>query len=282
LLHYLDQLSPTAGYQNPQAALFRRRPDLQYLPLTCENTSTALPYIDIVNEVLEYYVANGLKIDNYEGHSTDSTISSEELLASPQFVNDATYATLQNAFFSPPLPFNRPLELLRLHLQKLGVALPDLMIALRANDAFDRSSAVYGWLDILIEQLGLSREEYRLFTDRSLGLYGIYGYPVEQSDPNPNSTVLTILQSISLQEFSRRVGVSYDDLFSIIKTQFINPNANLISRLERLNASFATLQGLNDPFNAPLSRMRSLQGLTHGNTTSEQRPTTWTPWSAGF
>ena len=112
LLHYLDQPAPTYPFQNPQAVLFQRRPDLQYLPLTCENTNTALPYIDIVNETLEYCVANyqGQNTDNvvtllaelmanYQGHDTGDIVTSAELMASPQFVNDAAYMTLQHAFF---------------------------------------------------------------------------------------------------------------------------------------------------------------------------------------
>ena len=51
---------------------------------------------------------------------------------------------------------------------------------------------------------------------------------------------------MSLQDFSRRLGVSYDDLSAIIQTQFINPNAALIPRLELLNSSFATLKELHD------------------------------------
>ena len=249
LLHYLDQLSPTQGYQNPQKVLFGRRPDIQYLPLTCENTNTALPYIDIVNETLEYFVVNNHSLAGYEGHDTGDGVASDELMASPQYVNDAAYTTLQKAYFPPPLPFNRPLEVLRLHLQKLGVALRDVMVALRKSDAIDSDSPTdYGWRDILMEQLGISRDEYRLFTDSSLGLHSLYGYPIKLNDPDPNNTVLTgFLQPITLQEFSRRTSVSYDDVFSIIKTQFVNPNSILISRIERLNASFATLQSLNDP-----------------------------------
>ena len=37
----------------PYAALTQRRPDLPHLPLTCENTLTPLPYIDLVNEVTD-------------------------------------------------------------------------------------------------------------------------------------------------------------------------------------------------------------------------------------
>jgi Salmonella virulence plasmid 28.1kDa A protein len=49
---------PDYNYLKPYDALIQRRPDLPYLPLTCENTNTALPYIDLVNEILEYFVAN--------------------------------------------------------------------------------------------------------------------------------------------------------------------------------------------------------------------------------
>jgi hypothetical protein len=37
--------------------LFRRRPDLGFLELDCENASTMLPYVDVVNEVLERVIA---------------------------------------------------------------------------------------------------------------------------------------------------------------------------------------------------------------------------------
>jgi hypothetical protein len=250
LLNYLDQPAPTTGSRNPQDVLFERRPDLQYLPLTCENTNTALPYIDIVNETLEYYVANSLSLANYQGHDTGSDVTSAELLASPQYVNDLAYATLQGAFFPPPLPFNRPLELLRLHMQNLGVALSDAMIALRASDELvDPSTPTsYGWSDILIEQLGISRDEYRLVMDTTLQLGDLYGIPkpAALTTAQWNAQVLSTLQAMSLQDFSRRVGVSYVDLSTILLTQFINPYAVLIPRLQKLNAPFSILQTSHD------------------------------------
>jgi hypothetical protein len=33
-----------------------RRPDLAYLKLTCANSNTPLPYVDLINEILERYV----------------------------------------------------------------------------------------------------------------------------------------------------------------------------------------------------------------------------------
>ena len=58
LLDWIDNTSPASGYQNPQTALLSRRPDIGTLPLTCDNTNIALPYIDLVNETLEYFVGN--------------------------------------------------------------------------------------------------------------------------------------------------------------------------------------------------------------------------------
>ncbi len=79
-------------------------------------------------------MVNNLQIAGYQGHDTGDAISSAELIASPQYVNDAAYGILQDAFFPPPLPFSLPLTLLRSHLGSLGVTLPGAMTALRAND----------------------------------------------------------------------------------------------------------------------------------------------------
>ena len=276
LLNYTDQPAPAGGLSNPQDVLLSRRPDLQYLPLTCANTNTALPYIDLVNETLEYFVANGLSLAGYQGHDTGDAITSAELLASPQYVDDAAYAILQDVFFPPPLPFDRPLALLRLHMNTLGVALPDAMAALRANDELVNrdSPASYGWSDILIEQLGISRDEYRLFTDPSLQLSDLWGIPASESP-------LTTLQTMSLGDFSRRLGVSYDDLTSIIKTQFVNPNAALIPRLTRLNAPFSTLKTLYDTAGTQTSIAASfIQSLPAGLDATEYGGTSPTDYAA--
>jgi Neuraminidase-like domain/Salmonella virulence plasmid 28.1kDa A protein len=248
LMNFIDRPTAAEGFRNPQEVLFERRPDLQYLALTCENTNTALPYIDIVNETLEFYVANGLSLAAYQGHDTDDFTTSPELLANPQYVNDVAYDALRSIVFPDPLPFNRPLELLRAQLQSMGVYLVDAMIALRSSDALNNTSTPtsYGWSDILIEQLGLSREEFRIFTDSSLDVGDLYGLP--------NATaVQTLQQKTSLQAFSRRVAVSYDDLVAILQTQFINPNAVLLPKLQRLNASFSVVKTLHDTLNTPQS-----------------------------
>ena len=210
------------------------RPDLQYLALTCENTNVKLPYIDLVNETLEYCACHGFSLDDYQGHDTDGSVSSDELMANPQFVEDNAYSSLKLEKFPLQLPFHRPLEFLRLHFQKLGVKLQDVIPALTPSGLISPS-----WWNILIEEIGFSRQEFAyILTDSSVELQILYGYARNQSEDD------VILHYSSIQNFSRGLGISYDDLNAILETRFINPNAVLIPRLRRLGVPFKTLHAL--------------------------------------
>ena len=52
-----DQASPSGAPPNVKDYLFLRRPDLGEIELTCENSNTVLPYVDLVLEILEDAVA---------------------------------------------------------------------------------------------------------------------------------------------------------------------------------------------------------------------------------
>jgi hypothetical protein len=251
LLYFMDrdptQQEAEAGMQNPQAVLLERRPDIQHLPLSCENTNTALPYIDVVNETLEYFIANNvqqLSIKDYTGHDTNG-VASEDLLASPQFVIDSAYTILRDERFPLPLPFHQPLENLRRLFEKFEVPLALAMERLRKTDALERGANPYGWRDILMEELGLSREEYEILTDSiAVPLWRMYGFPNGTVDED----VTAGLANAKL--LARRVGISYEDLVSLLQTRFINPNSDLIPKLERLGVPFALLAELKTNNNA--------------------------------
>ena len=238
------------GFTNPQAVLLERRPDIQHLPLTCENTNTPQPYIDLVNETLEYYIANGLSLAGYAGHNTDGSVKPEELLASPQFVSEAVYSALAGENFPPPLPFHQSLENLRRHLRRFEAPLPEIMEALRKDDSLERASAAeYGWRDIWMETLGLSRAEHRLLTERwltggatdvMLTVKRLYGFDASATDAD----VRAVLDNAKL--FCRRVEITYEQLVEILRTGFVNPHSHLIPRLEQLGVPFATLKALKD------------------------------------
>lgn len=261
LLLFADHPAPPPGKENPQAVLLERRPDLAHLPLTCENTNTALPYIDVVNETLEYFIANDvqqLSLKAYLGHDTDSA-TSEDLLASPQFAMDAAYTILHDAHFPAPLPFHRPLESLRRHVDKFDVPLSLAMERLRKNDVLDVNRATvppppladYGWRDILMEHLGLSRPEHDLLTVSNAApdvLAGLFGFPAGTSDADiiDGNPAADIAMLSNARQFSRRTGISYEELVDILGTRFINPHAGLIPKVERLRVPFAALKALKD------------------------------------
>ncbi len=59
LLMFLNKRNSAIPGQTVKDILFKRRPDLGYLELNCDNALTTLPYIDVVCEVLEDVVAAG-------------------------------------------------------------------------------------------------------------------------------------------------------------------------------------------------------------------------------
>ncbi len=59
LLMFLKDREAADPTQSVKDMLFRRRPDLGFLELNCDNALTTLPYIDVVCEVLEDVVAAG-------------------------------------------------------------------------------------------------------------------------------------------------------------------------------------------------------------------------------
>jgi hypothetical protein len=108
--------------------LKRRRPDLWTLKLSCQNTNTEIPYLQVVNEVLEAYLAQELSTD----------------LA-------GVYETLRTSDWSCRQPFNLTLEETRLFLSHFDLSLAEIYKTLKEPKA-----AQYR------EQLLLSTEELQI------------------------------------------------------------------------------------------------------------------------
>ncbi len=105
-------------------ALFDRRPDIGHLLLNCPNSETPLPYIDLVNELLEDAVSPpGVPVWK------QTTRSAAELRAAPEHVNAAAYTVLAGASYPHTLPYDAPLDELRTDLQQSGVGLWQLRAA---------------------------------------------------------------------------------------------------------------------------------------------------------
>jgi hypothetical protein len=221
---------PEYNYKNPYDALVERRPDLPNLQLTCENTNIALPYIDIVNEILEYYVANkNLLPDAYETEAS----ATAELLAEPQNILPLAYDELKKAHYPIGLPFDLWLETSRQFFNYFETPLWQALETFGATDELFTAPALptqFNRSTIWAEYLGISQSEYKLFTNanNSSNWYELYGFTSEAEG-------FTALKSA--KTLSRKLGISYKELTEIVQTQFINPKLDRLVILYKLGIS---------------------------------------------
>jgi hypothetical protein len=197
LLQYLrnNNLDPDPKYPNtgkpgiadtPVEKLFRRRPDLGCLELTCENTFTVLPYIDLVNEVMESFVVHLDAYHNDTNTPRQATLdafnvdneTSSELLAQPQRINYQAYCILKHAVYPFTLPYHQPIDAIRILLNYLGTSRYELLdtyrtahetcvkIALTPDEQKELETLHQTVLDRAVnaEFLGLTQEEYIILT----------------------------------------------------------------------------------------------------------------------
>ena len=166
LLQFLSRAPKNAKGRSPLDVLLDRRPDLEFILLTCENTNTPLPAIDLANEVLESMVALG-KMDASAAHDTGS-VTAEELAANPQYTIAKARDLLRDAVHPIHLPFDLRLATARAYLQALGTSRQELMRALR-RDALLPASVVGTEEAIAAEALGLSSLDFELVTGMQFG-----------------------------------------------------------------------------------------------------------------
>ncbi|MBL6447077.1 hypothetical protein JMN32_12215 [Fulvivirga sp. 29W222] len=170
----------------PLEKLFERRPDLGCLQLTCKNTNTILPYIDLVNEVLEnYLVYHYPKPFNVTENETSS-----ELLAQPQHTEYEAYCILHKAVYPFTLPYHQPIDVARVYLDYLETSRHELIDTFRSprkekdapvaeeentpeetpdfteaeKEELDKLHTAYIDRAVDAEFLGLTQEEYVILT----------------------------------------------------------------------------------------------------------------------
>ena len=218
---------PPYNFLKPYDALIARRPDIPYLPLTCENTHVALPYIDLVNEILEYYVQNK-KLDEKAVHDTGEATSAE-LLAEPHNLIPEAYDTLKEAKFPLSLPFDLWLETVRRFCDYFEKPLWQVLDVFRPNESLFPPDGAYTRAAIFAEYLGMPTVEYDLYTSET-DLAKLYGY--EGATP---AAMIGDLQSA--KTLSRHLGVSYQEIADLIQTEFVNPNLSTLVMLHKLGVA---------------------------------------------
>lgn len=200
-----------------------RRPDLPHLELTCENVHKALPYIDLVNEILEWAVVH----EKWAGYSTNNTggATQEQLLAEPQYREAEAYRRLKDAKYPLSLPYDHTRETLRQFLKQMDVAFHGVMEVFRPTDRLLTAAQVaYSRADILAERLGISPPEYEKLTkvvtkDDWFELYGYREAPsLSPGVGNSQGTEIWLAKVLC-----SRLGITYRELGELLDTWFVNP-----------------------------------------------------------
>ncbi len=187
-----------------------RRPDIKHLLLNCKNTDTLVPYIDIVNEVLERAIAGTLKNDaSYYENETENYQTdweTDEIDANPEHIINSVYDTLNGAVSPINLPFNYAYEQTKGYLAQLNLNFYDII------DKFTEQSNLTS--EYAANYLGFSKEERRLITSINGSNY------TEEIVPR----ITDSSAYVDIPEFLKISKIEYNELIELLKSEFINKN----------------------------------------------------------
>jgi hypothetical protein len=236
--------------------LKRRRPDLLNIDLTCKNSNTPLPYVDLVNEILErkildyHNVPPTLTLLSYQTNGTAAELAAypeHTIKAGPQatavYQTDPAYKLVYDtiltvAFYPNTMPFHLPLEESRTYLKHLGYERHELMQQYKPKDydtAVDTAITINAF-NAGAEWLGTNKAEANIIITTLLPilpaqprkLYEYYGFENPQENTDDwydilfNNNVATANHG-SLRTILERTGISYSELLQVLNTDFLNP-----------------------------------------------------------
>ncbi|GFJ82142.1 neuraminidase-like domain-containing protein [Phytohabitans houttuyneae] len=251
VLRFLQEQPSEIAGESVREQLFKRRPDLGTLKLNCDNTNVALPYVDLVNEVLEALVPPG---EPGTGHQTTRT--AQELRAFPEHERRAAYDTLKEADFPMHSAFNLWQEQARVFLGHLGIARHELMSRFQAATGPTPSD-----VSIAGEYLGISTHETDLVTTAR---------PTD-ADQQRYWGLESVTATMPVADFLERSKITYAELLRLCDVDFVNPAGAGHTVIERpANTYSLRAQRLTNLTAAKLDRMHRFLRLW--------RHTPWQMW----
>ncbi len=211
-----------------------RRPDLWKLPLTCENTNTLVPTLDIINEILENFVATRT---GFGGALADRA------LVGTHVYRQALYEAVEIRAFDHPfcLPYDRVTRLL----SQVGRTRADVAAVLGGSQTAKR---------LALSARGRSIT-FTVDTDR-MRLSRLFDITIPASG---------VVATVDVPDFLRTTGLSRDELGELIASWFVRGSD--APRIQAGKSSAASVQndverlhGLNT---GVLDRMHRFVRLAH-------------------
>lgn len=205
LMHYVERYISTP--QDANRTLKARRADLWELPLSCDNTHTIVPTLDIVNRVLETWLKQKLNLN-----------SSVELFNEIATLGASRFTLGFKPTFS--LPTNFPLQRLEILLSHFGLSR-------------DRVAQALGWTtdDRIHTRLQLTADERTLITSPLTtnlsaavsyfeNLYGITS-GLSQLDANA-----LLVRGYNLSQLQRITKIDRDVLRTLVLSHFVSADGS--------------------------------------------------------
>jgi peptidoglycan hydrolase-like protein with peptidoglycan-binding domain len=206
LFRFLDEKQSALSGQTVQDVLFARRPDLGTIKLNCQNTDTALPYIDLVCEILENRAVDGTGALNFQ-----STWCAPELLSEPEHVVPEAYDTLKNADFPMCGSLNLWQEETRSYLAHLGIPRHHLMKTFLFPSTAP-AVKLKNELATAAEYFGISPQEQAVIVTARATAAWQKKYWSNQA----------YVSSMPVSVFLHKTGLEYRDLISLLECGFVN------------------------------------------------------------
>jgi hypothetical protein len=208
LLHFL--VDPPTGGDHPgwYNKLLERRPDIPLIHLDCDNTDTVLPYIDLVNEVLEHALVGG-------DAERQTTGRAEDLALHPEHLDDDAYAILATAGLRHPwtLPFDLADEEVRAYLPLAATTRVALMEAIGTMDPVADASDVERQ-EADRERIGLTPEALDIVTNAA----GAADWALADAD-----AAWTAPSTESVRAWMRRAQLDYEGFDQVLRCHSVNP-----------------------------------------------------------
>jgi hypothetical protein len=238
MLYFLNQRKVDDQTNSVKNVLLKRRPDIAQILLTCDNTNTELPYIDLVNEILEAAVAPGdPDTDPAVRQTTDklqTTLTTPELNAFPEHVNQSAYNTLAKPTSVYPwvLPFELPLAEARTYVGQLSVDRARLMKLFTPQPDYQPNQVS----SLAIETLGLSSTEAAIILSTAgnnlWDYWGLQQGAQTITDPTDYTISYTegswtdILRHVRI--LLARSGLTFDQLSQLLNTTYLNADGSIV------------------------------------------------------
>ncbi|KAI1171626.1 hypothetical protein F4777DRAFT_591097 [Nemania sp. FL0916] len=173
LLHQLSMRRINTEQTSPSLLqeLFKRRPDLGDLKLSCANTKGLVPCIDLANEALESVASNGSAIVKNAYNMDDGQENlDEDTCADADNTNFEVYRKLIQPLVFPltVFPYNQATDSVRIYFNALGSSRHELLTVFRAPYRLVTSTMIDDPAVFKMAQLVLDRAEYAEY----LGILG--------------------------------------------------------------------------------------------------------------